>query len=165
MILIIITISGENVKLVCLSGGYPTPTMTWSRDHQPFQPNQIENILKSHLSSMNQGEDGSRTRKKRALQEAGFYSKSLIALAKSITKEHAVGPAIAHNPFLWDANTKLTKYAGKEKEVMEGVAILKEASFESGGIYTCESKNDAGTVRADINLQIHPKPNPPCTYL
>ncbi|XP_048859770.1 neural cell adhesion molecule 1-like [Brienomyrus brachyistius] len=165
----------NNVSIVCLVTGEPTPNITWSSpmlsntSHYTFNSDKSELTITSVDFSDN-GEYICTARNKIGAQSASFKLNVLVHPIINLTTESmevkpghpaSVTCQVIGQPtptITWikkNTNEKLTTSSGRVKAVGSTLRIEKVEPSD-GGLYTCMAHNTAGNDSKDFTLETWP---------
>lgn len=169
----VVRLKGQELKLECLPGGYPTPTVIWMKmgDSLPERtkyenygkllmvPNVDESVEGKYMCKAKNSE-GEEVHYFDVIVEeppqwqSGPPQSQLTVLGSDIHIRCAVSGKPVPD-ITWRKNGALfTDDSVKQRRVLEDTVVLRNASSEDSAVYQCEASNPHGTLLANVNIMV-----------
>lgn len=169
----VVLLKGKELKLECLPGGYPTPTVEWTKfgDNLPERI-KYENFGKLLIvSNVDEGVEGKYMCKAQNSEgEEVHYFDVIVeeppqwlsdppqSQLTVIGSDVHIRCAVSGKPLpdiIWRKNGEIfTDDPVKQKRVLEDTVILHNASPDDTAVYQCEASNPHGTLLANVNIMV-----------
>uniref|UniRef100_A0A3B4A3V1 Cell adhesion molecule L1-like b n=1 Tax=Periophthalmus magnuspinnatus TaxID=409849 RepID=A0A3B4A3V1_9GOBI len=166
----VVLLKGKELKLECLPGGFPTPTVEWIKlgDNLP-ERTKYENFGRMlTVASVDESVEGKYMCKAQNLEgEEVHYFDVIVeeppqwqseppqSQLSVIGSDVQIRCAVRGKPvpdITWRKNGEI--FREQKKRVIEDTVVLHNASPEDTAVYQCEASNTHGTLLANVNILV-----------
>ncbi|CAL1605960.1 unnamed protein product [Knipowitschia caucasica] len=169
----IVLLKGKDLKMECLPGGFPTPTVEWIRmgDSLP-ERTKYENFGRLlTVSNVDEGVEGKYMCKAQnsegeevhyidviVEEPPQWLSEAPQSQLSVIGSDVHIRCAVSGKPvpdITWRKNGDIFRDdPDQKKRVLEDSVVLHNASPEDSGVYQCEASNPHGSLLANVNIMV-----------